>query len=349
MFLETLIFLLLLGSVIFWSCTEKEPDEEEFSRLKAVTVTLNATPGNGQVSLSWSVSGTINAQEIYRDTDSNPSGRVRIASVSSGTRSYTATGLTNGVRYYFWIKARQSSDNVWYNSNAASAIPTGGGGSNCGTATIFSGSYFMMNNVWGSGGGSQCIWFNNINSWGVNASHTSGTNIKSYPAVVRGCHWNTCSSNSGLPRQVSGLPSTVSTSWTQSSSYDAGNTAYDIWFHPTSNPGNAAAQYELMLWLNWKNQEPIAANYDANGNAIPYASNVSLGGRTWNVYRRDNVFSFRLTSQSNSISVNIKPIIDYCVARGWMSNSVYLTSIQAGWEIIRGGTFTTTAYSISGI
>ena len=96
------------------------------SNVLAATVNLSASAGNGSVSLSWSVSnGSINAQEVYRDTDSNPSGRVRIASVSTGTRSYTATGLTNGTTYYFWVKARQSSDNVWVNSNVASATPAG--------------------------------------------------------------------------------------------------------------------------------------------------------------------------------------------------------------------------------
>src|SRR5690349_16250349 len=55
-------------------------------------------------------------------------GRVRIATIGTGDRSYTATGLTNGVTYYFWIKARQSSDSVWVNSNAASAVPMAGSG-----------------------------------------------------------------------------------------------------------------------------------------------------------------------------------------------------------------------------
>lgn len=224
---------------------------------------------------------------------------------------------------------------------------TGSGGGDCVTGTINSGSYFLMNNVWGSGAGSQCIWLNSTNSWGVNASHT-GSGIKAYPALVRGCHWSACSSNSGLPKQINSLGS-VNTSWTQSFTGSAGNAAYDIWFDNSSNPGNRAAQYELMLWLQYRNQQPIAENYDGNGNAIPFASNVSLGGRTWNVYRRGDVFSFLLTSQSSSINVSVKPIIDYCVARGWMSSSAYLISVQAGWEIIQGGTCTTTAYSLSGL
>jgi arabinan endo-1,5-alpha-L-arabinosidase len=53
---------------------------------------------------------------------------VRIATLSATATSYSATGLTNGVTYFFWIKARQSSDNVWVNSNAASAVPMAGSG-----------------------------------------------------------------------------------------------------------------------------------------------------------------------------------------------------------------------------
>jgi arabinan endo-1,5-alpha-L-arabinosidase len=53
---------------------------------------------------------------------------VRIATLDGNARGYTATGLTNGVQYFFWIKARQSSDGAWVNSNAASAIPMAGSG-----------------------------------------------------------------------------------------------------------------------------------------------------------------------------------------------------------------------------
>jgi pectate lyase C len=90
-------------------------------------IALQASAGNGQVSLSWSYSGvTVGSQEVFRDTDPNPVGRVRIASVSQATRSFTATGLTNGVTYFFYIK--NTVNGVVTNSNAASATPSGGGG-----------------------------------------------------------------------------------------------------------------------------------------------------------------------------------------------------------------------------
>jgi pectate lyase C len=117
----------LLLSLFAISCNQQE-EINPSQTLKAVTVNLSASAGNAQASLSWTVSGTINSIEVYRDTDSDPSGRVRIASLAASARSYTATGLSNGTQYFFWIKARQSSDAVWYNSNAASATPSGGGG-----------------------------------------------------------------------------------------------------------------------------------------------------------------------------------------------------------------------------
>jgi pectate lyase C len=93
-----------------------------------VSVSLSATAGNGSASLSWSNPGGLTALEIYQDTDSDPSRRVRIASLNTSTASHTATGLNNGTTYYFWVKYRLNDGN-WYNSNAASAKPGSGGGS----------------------------------------------------------------------------------------------------------------------------------------------------------------------------------------------------------------------------
>lgn len=94
------------------------------------SVNLSGSAGNGSANLSWSVSGNINAIEVYQDTDSNPAGRVRIASLGAGERNYTATGLNSGTPYWFWVKYRNSSNNTWSDSNAISVTPTGSGGGN---------------------------------------------------------------------------------------------------------------------------------------------------------------------------------------------------------------------------
>jgi len=106
-----------------------------FAGMAQATISLSASAGNAQVSLSWSYSNeTPVTQEVNRDTDSNPSGRVRIGSVSSGTRSFTATGLSNGTTYYFWIK--NTVNGVATNSNTASATPAGSGGGGGGGGSI---------------------------------------------------------------------------------------------------------------------------------------------------------------------------------------------------------------------
>jgi len=94
-------------------------------------IILSASAGNNLVNLSWVINNlTVTGLEVYRDTDSNPSGRVRIAQVSTSTRSYTDNNVNSGTTYYYWIKANGS-----VNSNTASATPNGsssGGGSSSG-------------------------------------------------------------------------------------------------------------------------------------------------------------------------------------------------------------------------
>jgi endoglucanase len=98
------------------------------------TVCLTATGSNNNVSLSWTVTGTISNVQVYRDTDSDPAGRSRIATVSSSTTSYTDSGATNGTTYWYWIKFGNGKG---YNSNAAAAtrvaVTTQGGGGTPGT------------------------------------------------------------------------------------------------------------------------------------------------------------------------------------------------------------------------
>jgi pectate lyase len=91
-------------------------------------VSLSAAAAGTSANLSWTVSGgTATDQEVYRDTDSNPTGRMRIANGVTGT-SYADTGLASGT-YYYWVRAINSSG-TGYDSNAVGVTiqPSGGGG-----------------------------------------------------------------------------------------------------------------------------------------------------------------------------------------------------------------------------
>jgi uncharacterized repeat protein (TIGR02543 family) len=102
----------------------------------AVTVTVNAavisTPlaptgltaiaGNGQIDLAWNgVSGTV-TYSVYEGTASGSYGLTPIATVIGTTNSFTATGLTNDVTYYFAVKASNAGGNSSF-SDEVSATP----------------------------------------------------------------------------------------------------------------------------------------------------------------------------------------------------------------------------------
>ncbi|ACE86198.1 glycoside hydrolase family 5 protein [Cellvibrio japonicus] len=104
------------------------------------TVCLSATGNANNISLSWTISGSISNVQVYRDTDSNPSGRSRLATVSNSTTSYTDTSAVSGTQYWYWIKFTAGGSS--YNSGAASATR----GTSCNATAVT--PYINVNNTW---------------------------------------------------------------------------------------------------------------------------------------------------------------------------------------------------------
>lgn len=68
---------------------------------------LAGTPGNQQVFLYWNRNSEFDMSKyfVYRNTTNDPNSATLIDSVNHPDTAYTATGLTNGTTYYFWVKA----------------------------------------------------------------------------------------------------------------------------------------------------------------------------------------------------------------------------------------------------
>ncbi len=219
-------------------------------------------------------------------------------------------------------------------------------------------SYKLNNNIWGSGASSQCVWYESSNgSWGVNASHTSGTlqNIKGYPSLVRGWIWYNSSgsiwaspTDTSYPTQLSQIAS-LRSNWnvTVPANGEKYNTSYDIWLDTKSNP-NYKAQYEIMVWINYKGPAYNGSDFAPIGTKI--ASNVSIAGHVWNIYSGANstnkVFTFRRATNTNSVSnLDLLALINYAKSKGFVQSSYYLLGVQAGFEIVAGGAFKTNSYT----
>jgi len=89
----------------------------------AAPTTLVANPGNTEVSLSWDDNSEpdLAGYNVYRGLSSG--NYTYIDNVVAPTSSYTDTGLTNGVIYYYVVTAIDLASNESGNSNEDSAMP----------------------------------------------------------------------------------------------------------------------------------------------------------------------------------------------------------------------------------
>ncbi|HUN38094.1 MAG TPA: hypothetical protein VMU95_39390 [Trebonia sp.] len=162
-----------------------------------------------------------------------------------------------------------------------------------------------------------------------------GRDWGAFPNAFIGCEVSVCSPHSHLPMQVSNVKTAVSTwHYHPGSGPFVGNATYDIWFDPTPRTsGQVDRGAEIMLWLD--------SNRIGRPNGIPvfidgtwwgYTHWVAMhGGRTWNYIR------FWRLRPSLNVSLDLKPFFAYAEGDYQLSSQWYLTSIETGYEICRGG------------
>ncbi|MET8082901.1 cellulose binding domain-containing protein [Micromonospora sp. NPDC005237] len=199
-------------------------------------------------------------------------------------------------------------------------------------STVIQGRYVVQNNRWGTSA-QQCI---NVTNNGFEITTQNGSSPTNgaptaYPSIFLGCHYTNCSPGTNLPIQVSQISSatsSISYRYVSGATYDA---AYDIWLDP-SPKRDGVNQMEIMIWLN--RQGPIQPIGSVVGT-------TNLAGRTWEVWRgsngSNNVISYVASSAVSSLNFSVMDFINDTRNRGAITNSWYLTSIQAGFEPWQGG------------
>jgi hypothetical protein len=215
-----------------------------------------------------------------------------------------------------------------------------------GTFSLSSGTYTVQNNEWNSST-TQCISATEPSSFSITQSAISNpTNGApgSYPSIYRGCHWGNCTTNSGLPLQVSNIGSAL-TSWntTQpgSGAYDV---AYDVWFNQTPSTNGQPDGAELMIWLN------------SIGGVQPAGSpigQVTIGGASYTVWTVRistwNYVAYVNNSPTTAVTnLDLHAFINDAVTRNSINSSWYLIDVEAGFELWQGGTgLSTNSFSFS--
>jgi hypothetical protein len=206
------------------------------------------------------------------------------------------------------------------------------------TAPVDGGAYTVENNEWGSSA-PECITTDGGSDFTVaNSSIFNPTDGApgGYPAIYKGCHYGNCTDGSGFPIQVSDIRrGTVTTSWSTSQPGGSSvyNAAYDIWFNQTANTSGQPNGAELMIWLNHRGHiQPFGSKV---------ASNVSIGGRGYNVWfgkQAWNTVSYTMTTGTSSVSaMGLRPLIADAVRRGYIKPSWYLVDVEAGFETWQHG------------
>ena len=174
------------------------------------------------------------------------------------------------------------------------------------------GSYTIYNDIWGSGAGPQTLYVDTNSSsaphfWVYSQQPNTG-GIKSYPNASR-----------TINKAILSI-SSLHGSYNHSNSPVSGTQAYD-WAFDCWVPS------EVMVWTTW------TSNVGPWGSL--YRSNVSIGGRTWNVYQPGGPWSFLATSQSSSGTVDLAAIFKWLVNNGKLGNG-NVGQCQYGVEITSG-------------
>ena len=208
--------------------------------------------------------------------------------------------------------------------------------------------YWINNDVWGRPTADttsrQCIWAScaadsGIN-WGTSWDWSGGKTVKAYPSVVLGWQWGLQIKDTGLPVQLS-ENRTIASGWQFSvTQNDDGpfslDVAYDLWIHTIPNPNDSGAGVnepsdEVMIWLYTSDTRP------AGTLVVP---GINVAGTSWDLWEGPiqswNVHSFTRSANTTSATLNINDFLSYLVKERGLESTKYLTSVQAGTEVLRG-------------
>jgi hypothetical protein len=194
-------------------------------------------------------------------------------------------------------------------------------------------NYIVQNNV--STGITQTITYsgNNFKVTAFNGESPTNAAPGSFPSVFIGkCRTNETPSV-GLPKQNSSC-STIPVSWSWSATSVSGtyNALFELWFSTNSSGDSGEPSGgKLIVWLT------SPSGPQPTGSMI---GTVPISSGTYNVYYgtlNGTPCVTYVTKSTVSDTIDLNLFIEDAISRGYISNSHYLTTIFAGFQIWKGG------------
>jgi hypothetical protein len=174
--------------------------------------------------------------------------------------------------------------------------------------------------------------------------------VAAFPNVYRGCIWNKCSPDAGMPIRVSALGRVAGTWHTREVASGSWNAAFELWFGKRRMTDGQADGAELMIWLNMHGQcchlQPGAAKVRVAGRAF-VLSHWRTCSRAHHVCF--NYIQFRLVHRTWRVDrLPLTPFVRRCERLGLIRSQWWLENVGAGFEIWNGGRgLATTRFGVS--
>jgi hypothetical protein len=198
-----------------------------------------------------------------------------------------------------------------------------------GLVQVNGGEYIIQNNCWGSDA-AQCVTTSGTGFTVTTSQHNQGS-VASYPSIFKGCHWDTCTTG-WTSIKVSSL-SKATYSWSVSTAGVTGtyDVAAEAWFSPsldcTKGYNNGA---EMMIWMDAKGIVPAGSKVGNYGPFEVWKGSMSDGVNTWTY-----ICYYRIAE--TSATIDLMGFIADSISRGFMTSSMYLHDIEAGFELMVNG------------
>lgn len=169
------------------------------------------------------------------------------------------------------------------------------------------------------------------------AARRTGREPAAFPNIFYGCSWGICSSRTKLPCRLSRLRHPVTSWYTAGRASGRWDAAYDIWFARHRHTSGQDRGAEIMLWLRTGGLgRPTAAHslvIDKRRWQVEHwiTTNPASGDR-WPL-----IIFWMVRPHGYVRHLALMPFFRRVEAMGLLRRSWWLTAVEAGFEVWRGG------------